>query len=130
MGTGYSISIGYISGHGFQGDKKEAMAVIIVAFQKMMKESIDEVVSSAIRLGAPEWADGERIEKYVAIYNEAPENGCPWRLVYRDGEPSIHIMCSGGGASRTMKEIIARTFCHLLFTVACINNINLNITVV
>lgn len=127
MGTGYTIRLGYLSGATFRGDAEEAWRIVQEEAERIW-EMPAVIAIEAANCGAPVTLNNQVLHDYVLAFQK--RRGATIKLDCRDEEgPYIHMLASGGSASRVVKEHIRRAFIRLLLAAAHRRGIDLNVTV-
>jgi len=105
--TGYTITVGYNSGHSREDVGRE-----LLAFIEALRSSPQTLINEVERL-EPGLAGPELLAEYAASYG--PEStDLTLRIDTADGLPVIRQSASGGGQSRDLKEAFRRAFCRLV----------------
>lgn len=123
MATGFSLSIGYISGATWKGEEGAAFA--------KLRETTEEYIHSprftrSMTTMYGQSFKGEKVAEYTRIYRSKTA-GNP--ISYDEDDGRIFISCSGGGASRELKEMVAMRLCAEVITEMAWQGIPVNLTV-
>ena len=105
--TGYSFSIGYLSGYGYKGSTDEAWQELVICVEAL-KRRPERIAMEAQRLGAPEQCEHGccTLTSLALAYQNADAT-----LVIHREERAIDQYASG---DRTLKEHVRRAFCRLV----------------
>ncbi len=105
--TGYTFSIGYISGHSYKGDKDDAWLELVIVTEALKKRP-DRIVAEARRLNAPEQCEQGccTLMSLAGAYQHTDAT-----IVIQHEEQTIDQYASG---DRMLKEHVRRAFCRLL----------------
>lgn len=110
MATGWSITIGYNSSHS--PVEKEDLWEILKNSAQIWRINASTLRDEAERYGAPLELDGENLMDFCEVYRRDWLMGGPLHI--DDDKQALYIDASGGGASRVLKEHVARAFCRLV----------------
>ena len=110
MGTAYTITIGYLSGYSYGGDKDDAWDELVQCVEAL-REQPERLVAEARRLNAPETCNYGccTLENVAETYRAAFTHGNPLTINY--DQRYIMQMATG---DRAQKEHVRRAFCRLL----------------
>lgn len=125
MATSYSISIGYVSGYGFQGDADERWRVLVDAVQNI-REDYRAILREVSRI---EPQDLQPLMDYAKAYASERED-LTLRIVDTEinGERCRYIaQCASG--DRTEKEVVRRAFCRLVIDAMHARGVEVNLNV-
>ena len=105
--TGYTFSIGYLSGYGYQGSTDEAWQELVIVVDSLRKRP-DRIATEARRLGAPEQCEQGccTLMTLALAYQNHDAT-----LVIRHDEQRVDQYASG---DRVLKEHVRRAFCRLV----------------
>lgn len=105
MATGFSLTIGYISGSTWRGGEKAAYEEL----EATAKEYIHSPrFTRSMTTMYGKLYKGEKVAEYTRIYRAKTAYN---PISYHADEMRIFISCSGGGASRELKEMVAMRLC-------------------
>ena len=105
--TGYSFSIGYLSGYGYKGSTDDAWQELVIVVEALKKRP-ERIVAEAQRLNAPEHCE----EGCCTLMTLAMSYQChDATLVIHHEERTIDQYASG---DRMLKEHVRRAFCRLV----------------
>ena len=123
MTTGYLITLGYQSD---SIDEEEGWQALERAADDLRHDDLLFNRMNGI-VQAPLLADEYTPRDYADIYSKEPHEFSPISIYHE--KHCIHISCSGGDPSRTMKEWAARCFCILLMIEMAKQGINISVSV-
>ncbi len=105
--TSYTLSIGYISGYSFKGDKDDAWQALVNCVEAL-KRNPDRIVAEARRLDAPEQCKHGccTLQETAGAYLNDDAT-----LVIYHSDRAVRQFASG---DRMLKEHVRRAFCRLV----------------
>lgn len=112
MGTGYLLSIGYLSGSGYKGESDKAWDELVNAVETLRLQP-ERIMAEARRLGADETCSEGccTLRGMAEAYRENLDNHDGTLIIHAE-EQTIMQLATGG--DRSLKEQVRRAFCRLV----------------
>lgn len=123
MATGWTIEIGYNS----HDSDKGALWGQLKMFAEELRRHPSLLNMEAYKFGAPNECEGGTRLEFCDVYARDWTDGGPCHII--EEQQCIHIMASGGGEARDMKEHIARAFCRIVIHAMHRKGIEVNLRV-
>jgi hypothetical protein len=126
--TGYTITIGYLSGAVTQHDAD-------IAWEYVHDRALDIcahpewIVDEARAFDAPDIMRDEALVDYARAFQNRTDLTITFHPAVDDERPYIHMYASGGMPSRALKEYTRQAFIRLLLRAAHREGIDLSIRV-
>ena len=124
MAVGFHIELGYISGYGFDGRDDAAWQEVERIINTVRNDGA--LISTYIVGKTKATYDGYPLSDFVNVYDESTLLSPV--MPYAEGQGYM-VLCSGGGASREAKELVARAFIRAVMTECHKQGIDISVTV-